>query len=451
MKKPSLYFRHLENFNWPLLGCLLVLLAAGLVNLFSTSGGWPRAFNSFGKQAAFAAAGFLVLVLSLFFDYKILKYAAWPVYGVSILLVIAVRFWGVSVNGSTRWLALGHDAFRFQPSEFMKIALVVALAAHFSGRDSRGELGVRDLLFPLAVVGLPFAIILKQPDMGTALHLLLSSVPVFLIRRVRLWVIATLLTAGLTCGSWLFFFGGVDYLLKHEVIKTYHVARYQTFLDPESDPNDKGWQITQSKSAIGSGQLFGRGYMEGTQQKNGFLPASETDFAFSALAEEWGFAGAAATLAFYFALIWFSLKGVGRSGDLFGSLLSVGIAGLLFFQVAINVGMVTGLLPVVGIPLPFVSYGGTSTLMNIMCVALVLNVCMRRFKFMETPVKQNPAVWESPAAIDLGEASAVGVRRLTPHDPKEPDHHPAHRLPHIRPWLKHFGPKPWQLPSNVGG
>jgi rod shape determining protein RodA len=358
-----------------------------------------------------------------------------------------VHYFGITVNGAKRWLSLGVESFRFQPSEFMKIAMVVALATYLSNCKDRGKpLGVRGLLFPLAVVALPFYIIHSQPDLGTALHIGLTAVPVLLIRRVRTWILASVIAISLVAGSWLCFFDGMEYLLDKEVIKVYHFERYKTFLDPEKDATGKGWQITQSKSAIGSGQIIGRGFHEGSQQKYGFLPASETDFAFSALAEEWGFVGAAGLLLLYFGLLWFAMAGVGQSGDMFGSLLSVGLAGLLFFQIAINVAMVTGLLPVVGIPLPFMSYGGTSTVMNIMCVAVVLNVGMRRFQFMEVPVRQNPAVWERPASVALGIEPILSVRRIPvpEDDPTEPDYYPAHRKPRREPWLKHLAGKSWQ-------
>jgi rod shape determining protein RodA len=418
-------------------------MAIGFVNLFSTSGGEFSGWNSFSRQLVFSGLALVLLAGSIFFDYKILKYVYWPLYFVSIGLVILVKYYGVNVNGATRWLPLFSDSLRFQPSEIMKIATVVALAAYLSSKPSKAGLGLMDLIFPALLVGIPFYVILKQPDMGTALHIALTVIPIFILRKIKTRVLVTIVAVTLAAFSWLFFFGGFNFLLKHEIIRSYHLERYENFLKSDKDPIGKGWQITQAKNAIGSGQVNGRGYMAGSQQKYGFLPAAETDFAFAALAEEWGFVGSVVTLALFLALIWASLSVVDRSRDSFGALLTVGMASLLFFQMIINVGMVTGLLPVVGIPLPFISYGGTSSLMTVACVAIILNVGMRPYKFVGVPLEQNPEIWEKPPVTNLVEEPGFSVRRLLPHDPNEPDHHPAHRFPHMKPWLKHLAPKPW--------
>jgi rod shape determining protein RodA len=420
----------------------LALLGIGLINLFSTSGGELSFWNSFSRQLIFTGFALLLLSLSLFFDYSLLKYVSWPLYFLSIVLVILVKYYGIKVNGALRWLPLFTPDIRFQPSEIMKIAVVVALAGYLSSKPNKNGLGLMDLLFPTILVGLPFYVILKQPDMGTALHIALTVVPIFILRKIRLWVLITVVTIFMAAFSWLFFFGGLNFLLEKKVVQGYHLDRYENFLK-EKDPTGKGWQITQAKNAIGSGQVNGRGYMEGSQQKHGFLPAAQTDFAFAALAEEWGFVGAVSTLALFFILIWSSLSAISRCRDSFGSLLIVGMSSLIFFQMIINVAMVTDLIPVVGIPLPFISYGGTSVVINIMCVAVVLNVSMRPYKFAEAPIAENPLLWESPPQNRLVEESGSGVRRLLPHDPKEPDLHPPHRLPHFKPWLKHFATKNW--------
>jgi rod shape determining protein RodA len=421
----------------------LALLAIGFINLFSTSGGELSFWNSFSRQLIFTCFALLLLGASLFFDYSLLKYVSWPLYFISIILVILVKYYGINVNGATRWLPLFTQEIRFQPSEVMKIAVVVALAAYLSSKPTKNGLGVTDLIFPAILVGIPFYVILKQPDMGTALHIGLTVVPVFVLRKVRTWVLVTTVAVFMAAFSWLFFFGGLNFLLKHEVVHGYQLDRYESFLKSGKDTTGKGWQITQAKNAIGSGQVNGRGYMEGSQQKHGFLPAAETDFAFAALAEEWGFVGAVVTLGLFFILVWSSLSAVARSRDSFGTLLIVGMASLIFFQMIINVAMVTGLIPVVGIPLPFISYGGTSAVINIMSVAVVLNVSMRPYKFAEVPIAENPLLWESPPQNRLVEEPGSGVRRLLPHDPKEPDLHPPHRLPHFKPWLKHLAPKSW--------
>jgi rod shape determining protein RodA len=433
--------RLLENFSWPVILSLVGLIFFGLVNLYSTSGGTVDNWNAFTRQLTFAAAGFFLIFFSLFFDYHHTKRLAVPFLIISFMLLLLVKYCGVTVNGATRWIQVG-SFFRFQPSEMMKFAVILALAAYLSSREYKNGLDFKDLLVPALIVGIPTAVIAKQPDVGTALHLVLTAVPIILFRKLRTRVLVIFGALVVAVPLWLFSFGGLGFLLDHEVIKIYHLQRYDTFKDPEKDPNGKGWQITQSKSAIGSGQVMGRGYMAGSQQRFGFLPAAETDFAFSALAEEWGFLGSTMVLLLFFTLIWSSLGVVRRSGDMFGALLALGLASLLFWQMTINVAMVTGLFPVVGIPLPFISYGGTSLLITMVGVGLVVNVGMRRYLFLDESVQENSKVWERGIPEPQFQTS-FSVRRLSPHDPNEPDQHPAHRLPHCRPWLKHLAKKSW--------
>ncbi|MGL4208903.1 MAG: rod shape-determining protein RodA, partial [Candidatus Adiutrix sp.] len=368
----------------------------------------------------------------------------WPLYIVSIIFLIAVLLVGTKINGATRWLDLGF--VRFQPSESVKVVVVVALAAWFAKRDLSAGLGFRDLLIPGLLVGLPFILIHKQPDLGTALHLLLTSVTMMAAFRLRLSLLLSVaLGATLAVGllatitvsdSW-------HLLVDKGILKQHQVGRIKTFQNPSLDPSNNGWQILQSQNAVGGGQIFGRGFMEGPQQKNGFLPEAETDFAFAAFAEEWGFVGCLIVLALFTGLLSSSLQVAKRSKDRFGSLIALGLTSLLFWQIFINIGMVTGILPVVGIPLPFVSYGGTSLVVSVIAVGLILNIGMRRYMFTDDPVEENPYIWRQDPQDVPKLAPTVPVRRLSHDTPFNPELHPRHRLPHVRPWAKYLRRPSW--------
>ncbi len=443
MSRPiSLDHRLLENFCWPLLLSMFALCGCGLLNLYSVSahGQFVEEWSWFVRQGLYLGLGLAALLAALMLDYQYLKKIVWPLYGLNLLCLVAVLLVGTNVNGATRWLDLG--LFRFQPSETIKVVVVAALATWFSKRDLSAGLGFRDLLIPAVIIMAPFALIHKQPDLGTALHLIATCLPLFLIFRFRphvtiSLVLGLLLVAGaavslLASGSW-------QVLLEKGLIKPHQVSRIETFLDPAKDPNNNGWQILQSQNAVGGGQLFGRGFMEGPQHKNGFLPEAETDFAFAALAEEWGFVGCVVVLALFLCLLASGLMLARRSKDRFGSLIALGLTSLLFWQVIINVGMVTGLLPVVGVPLPFISYGGTSLVVTVMAVGLILNIGMRRYLFQDEPVRENPHLWLQPDTPEEERTVVVvPVRRLAADTPFNPELHPRDRLPHVRPWAKYL-------------
>jgi rod shape determining protein RodA len=436
---PELDSRLKENFNWRLILCLGGLVLFGLVNLYSVSGGAVHLGSPFTRQAAFGAFGCLAILVAMFIDYRVFRQLAWPVYGVGLIFLVAVLFVGVKVNGATRWLDIA--GFRFQPSEFAKFASMILLAAWLSRKEYKDGLRFKDLLVPALIVVVPCALIGKQPDVGTALHLFLASIALVIYRKPKPRVIIAAVIIASAGGLWLFAFDGLDWLVKKKVIRRYHISRYDTFLAPEKDPNGKGWQIIQSKSAIGSGQISGRGFMAGSQQKFGFLPAAETDFAFAALSEEWGFVGAASLLGLFLLLLLTMLAICHRSGDKFGAMLALGMASVIFWGAFINVAMCMGLFPVVGIPLPFISYGGTSLVVSMMAVGLTLSVGMRRYHFLDKPIQAASKIW---VETQIPQADpAPRIRRLGPYDPKEPEFHPAYRMTHIRPWVKHLIKKPW--------
>jgi rod shape determining protein RodA len=437
VKKTFFDHRLWENYRWPLVLPVLGLMICGLINLYSTSGAntAPDLWNTpFLKQLIFSAAGLAGLAALSLLDYRQLRLIAWPLFGVCLILLLAVKFYGIQAGGATRWLPLG--PFRFQPSELAKISLVLVLSLWLSRHPAPKGLDFLDLLVPLALIGVPFALILKQPDMGTALHIILTAAPLFLLARLRRRVILTALILLAAGTAWIVFLGGQDFLLKHEIIKPYHLARYRYYINPQKAPTGQGWQIIQSKNAIGSGQFFGQGFQEGSQQRYGFLPAPETDFAFAALAEEWGFAGAGFVILLYLILFWTALGVIRSCGESFGAYAALGLTSLIFWQTAINLAMVVDLFPVVGIPLPFISYGGSSLIISLGAAAVIANIGLNRYFFQDEAIRQNPSLWQEGRS--LPQPGVHPVRRLAPLNPEEPEPYPEHRLPHRKPWLKHI-------------
>jgi rod shape determining protein RodA len=440
VKKITLDRRLLENFSWPLVLSMLGLIVCGLVNLYSVTLNAPStgSVSEFGKQAIFCGAGLALAFLAMFFDYRLLRKPAPLLYGFGIALLVLVEFMGITAGGATRWLPL--FGVRFQPSEFVKPVLAILVASFFARDDYQKKgLTLTTIIAPTLVTLLPFALILREPDLGTAGLLCLTVLPMFLFLRFSRALLITIVSVTAGALIWVFLLGGLDFLQKKGIIHGYQIDRILTHQKPEEDSNGKGWQILQSKSAIGSGQVLGRGFHDGTQQKYGFLPAPKTDFAFAALAEEWGFVGALVVLSLFYILLRSAIGVARRSKDRFGRYLALGLTSLIFWQMLINVLMVTGLFPVVGIPLPFVSYGGTSLLVTTLAVATINNVGMRRYLFQERPLLENSQAWREGQPTLRVQEKAPLVRRLKPPNPQEPDVFPDYRLPHTKPWLKFMG------------
>ena len=363
--------RLLENFDWIFLGFVLAISLLGILNLYSASQEFQTGGLSIcAKQINWLLMGLVIMCGILVIDYHRVGNAAFILYGLGLVLLVLVLLIGRKVSGAQRWLDLG--VFPLQPSEIMKIFAVIALARYFSQREYPDGLGFKELIGPGLIVGVPFLLILKQPDLGTALHLTFTCLAVLAFLRVRRYVLLTL-TACITAA--------IPTILKR--LEAYQLERIVTFLNPERDPLGAGYHIIQSKIAVGSGQFWGKGFMKGTQTQLSFLPEQHTDFAFSVLAEEWGFFGSIVLLLLYLGLILVGLRIVAKSQDRFGALLALGLVSLIFWQVLINICMVTGLMPVVGIPLPFISYGGSSLVTTFMAIGLILNVGMRRFLFQD--------------------------------------------------------------------
>jgi rod shape determining protein RodA len=360
--------RLVQNFDWLLLALILLIAGIGIVNLYSA--GFNRTPEGvtpvYLKQIYWLLVGLWILFLTLVIDYHHLEKLAYPLYILSIALLIAVMFAGKTVSGSKRWLVLG--PISFQPSELVKIALILVLARHFHRLSPQGPLRFKDILFPLVLILIPAALIAKQPDLGSAILVTLAGGSMILLVGVhwRTLLTGVIILVSAIPAAWPF-------------LKEYQQQRVRTFLDPERDPLGSGYHIIQSKIAVGSGQFWGKGFLQGTQSQLHFLPEQHTDFVFSVFAEEWGFVGSAAVVLLYLGLSLWGLLIARNCKERFGQLLALGVTALLFWQVFINLCMVTGLLPVVGIPLPLFSYGGSSLITTMLALGLLLNLRMRRF------------------------------------------------------------------------
>jgi rod shape determining protein RodA len=362
--------RLLQNFDWVLLLILILIGSLSILNLYSATFPIKDAGGSqiFLKQIYWYIIGFVVLLMMTTFDYHALERLAYPVYFLSLFLLVLVLVIGKAYSGSQRWISLGGIAF--QPSEFAKIALVIILARYFTGHGEYTGYRLRDLWRPSILVVLPFLLTVKEPDLGTALVQVIIFFSIVLFMKVK-WKSLMILVIGTLVATPFIWY----------TLKEYQQKRIITFLNPDMDPLGAGYHIIQSKITVGSGLLWGKGFLKGTQTRLHFLPEQHSDFAFSVLAEEWGFIGSAILLILYLLLVFRGINIAKNSKDLFGSLLAVGIISVVFWQLVINVSMAIGLLPVVGIPLVFFSSGGSSIISTMLGMGLLMNISMRRFMF----------------------------------------------------------------------
>jgi rod shape determining protein RodA len=361
--------RLIHNFDWGLLLVVLMLGGIGLTTVYSAVMADPPPVPHrllFYKQIVWFSLGLIVMVAAFSFNYRLLDRWAHPIYIVCVLLLLGVVVFGKLAGGSRRWLVLG--PVHLQPSELIKVAVVLVLAKYYSKDATTRGFNLRDLLRPILLTSLPFGLIVIQPDLGTAALVALIAVTITLFVKVNLRSLILLLTpaAAMVPVVW-------------SLLKDYQKQRIMTFLNPDQDPLGAGYHIIQSKIAIGSGMITGKGYLQGTQNALSFLPEEHTDFIFSVLAEEWGAIGSIALILLFLVLILWGLNIAHRCREPFGTLLAVGITSLLAWQVVINIGMTMGMMPVVGVPLPLISYGGSSTLTVAICIGLLMNISMRRF------------------------------------------------------------------------
>ena len=364
--------RLFKNFEWPLLLIIVLIAIISIANLYSAI---HNAISITGKDILtkhiyWYIIGFCLMLVMMTFNYRILENIAVPIYCFSIFLLILVLIIGKSISGSQRWLNIG-GLFSFQPSEFAKLALVIILAKFFSAHSNIYEYKLRNLWLPILLTVIQAMLVLKEPDLGTALLLLIIVWSVIFVMKIKWKSILSL----------IFLFISSAPILWTYILKDYQKMRIMIFLRPEMDVLGAGYHINQSKITIGSGMLWGKGYLGGTQTHLQFLPEQHTDFIFSVLAEEWGFVGIIIIMSFFAAIIVRGISIAFNSKDQFGAILAVGITATIFWQLIINIGMVTGLLPVVGIPCTFLSYGGSSLITTMVSLGILMNISMRRFMF----------------------------------------------------------------------
>ena len=367
---PVIDRRLLTNIDWVLTGLVVAICLLGILNIYSATTPYKVIGTAYYiKQFYWMVLGIMVSLLVCSIDYHMLGGISYWFYGFLILLLIAVLLFGRRSMGATRWLNLG--LFNIQPSELMKLVIILTFARFFNSFQSIGGLTVKEVLIPLGLLAVPAALIMKQPDLGTATLVILIALSMFMYVGLRWSTIVTFVcvTIPMVWIGWAF------------LLRPYQKNRVLDFLNPERARLGSGYHIIQSKIAVGSGGFTGKGYIKGTQSQLRFLPEQHTDFAFSVFAEEWGFIGCLLLISIYISLILWGLNIARRCNDRFGGLLAVGVTAMLFWHTIINIGMVIGLFPVVGVPLPFFSYGGTSMITSMVGIGLLQNISMRRFMF----------------------------------------------------------------------
>ncbi|MGK5087380.1 rod shape-determining protein RodA [Bdellovibrionota bacterium FG-2] len=365
----GMYEEELRKFNWNLLILEVLLFGIGIFNLISATGVQDKSLGLYKNQLLWFGVGLGMTGLVLLLHYSFFSRTAYVIYFANLLLLVAVLVAGKSTLGAKRWVGFG--AFRVQPSEFMKLALVICLAKYFETDRTVGGYRLKDLLLPAILVILPAGLIMLQPDLGTALVIILTSGTMMLFLKLHPKTLMILVVcAGIALPA-AYKWG----------MKPYQRQRLVSFLDPAADPRGSGYNSKQSRIAVGSGQLFGKGYRKGTQSQLNFLPEHHTDFIFSVYAEEHGFVGCFILLALYLAFLLNGLSVGYQSNDKFALLLALGIVTIFFWQIFINIGMVMGILPIVGVPLPFLSYGGSSLVTSILGVAILTNIANKKFMF----------------------------------------------------------------------
>jgi len=360
---PPRFAEKIWRINWGLVLVLTAIAAVGVIALYSAAGGrfepWAgRHAMRYGAALAFA------LVVALIHP-KVWLALAWPIYILSMLLLVAVDVAGKIGMGAQRWLVIG--PMQIQPSEIAKVAVILVLARYYHGLTREQAARFLYTLPPLIVIMAPVGLVMVQPDLGTAMMVLLGGAALLFVAGVRLWMFLGAAVAAVGClpFAWSFM---------HE----YQRKRVLTFLDPDRDPLGAGYHITQSKIAIGSGGLFGKGFLKGTQSALNFLPEKQTDFIFTTFVEEWGMVGACVLLALFMLVLLWGFSIALRSQHHFGRLVALGVTSMMFLYVFINTSMVMGLLPVVGVPLPLVSNGGTAMVSVMFACGLLIGVNVYR-------------------------------------------------------------------------
>ncbi len=359
-----------DNFDWPLFVTVATIAVIGVTNLYSATSATTSALSELYIQQIYwltLGAGAAVLVVAI--DYRHYERLGWWAYGIGIALLMLVFLLAPEIRGSQRWIRIG--SFSLQPSEVMKLIIIVALAKYLHNDPKTDGRTLKDLVIPGLILALPMTLILLQPDLGTALILAFIFGSIMLLTHLKLRSVITLAVVFIVSAplTWTY------------LLKTYQQRRLTAFLNPEEDLLGSGWHAHQSIVAIGSGGIFGKGFMQGTQNQHRFLPDQHTDFPFPVWAEEQGFLGVALLFFLYVFLILWGLKIASQAKDRFGAVVAVGVSAFFFWHTIINLAMVSGLAPVVGVTLPLFSYGGSSVLTSMVGIGLLMNVSIRRFSF----------------------------------------------------------------------
>jgi len=361
-----------EEFKWlkwvPLI-LELAILVIGMVNLSSATAVDDKSLGLWKNQLVTIGLGTVMTIVLMFPHYSFLSRLAYLIYMGNMGLLLAVMVIGRSSLGAKRWISFG--GFSLQPSELMKLSMVIFLAKFFENRSNTQGMKLKDLILPTLFVLIPVAFIILQPDLGTAMIIMLVYGSMLLFLRIAPKVLLLLTVVAAVSLPVVYHYG----------LKPYQRQRIVTFIDPMSDPRGAGYNSIQSMIAVGSGQLWGKGYKKGTQAHLNFLPEHHTDFIFSVFSEEWGFAGCSVLLLLYALFIMSGLSVAYQSNDKFATLLAFGITSIFFWHVFVNMGMVMGMLPIVGVPLPFMSYGGSALLTAMAGVAILVNIANKKYMF----------------------------------------------------------------------
>ena len=356
-----------RDFDWPLLGMVMLLCTISVFEIYSAT--LHTKYAGFHiKQLYWISGGIVAMFIMSKIDYHKLLDIVWYLYGFFLLGLVGVKLFGHKALGGKRWIKMG--PISFQPSEWFKLVLIVLMALYFANLGGR-RLTWPDIFKAIALVGLPMLLVLMQPDLGTALTYTPILLAGLFLGGINWKQAAILATVGLVAivGVWT----------SGKVLKPYQKARLTSFMDPDNDPKGSGYQVKQSLIAVGSGGVWGKGSEQGSQTQGDFLPIPHADFIFAAFSEEHGFTGAFLVLLLYFVILMRLIQNAQTAADMPGSLLVMGVVAVLTFQIAVNVGMVIGFMPVTGIPLPLMSYGGSSVLFTFLALGVVMNVRMRRF------------------------------------------------------------------------
>ncbi|MBN2297283.1 MAG: rod shape-determining protein RodA [Deltaproteobacteria bacterium] len=362
----SRYAKITDNIDWGLICTTFAIIFIGLACLYSSAGVTNPPI--FYKQIIWIIIGTLVMAVVFIIDYRVLMYSAWPLYLFVIITLLLVLMFGREISGARRWISLG--PMGIQPSELAKITVIIWMGYWGENKKHIQGYGIRELIVPAFFILIPIVFILAEPDLGTAGIVAFIALVMFLLLGIKrsTLIVLSMLFISVMPFAWM-------------SLKEYQRLRILSFFDPSRDPLGSGYHAMQSKIAVGSGGFAGKGFLEGTQTQLRFLPEHHTDFIFSVVAEEWGFMGSTFLIVLYLILITKIISMGTKAKDRFGSMLCFGIAGYFTLHIFINIAMAIGIFPVVGVPLPFISYGGSFMLMNLICIGIILNISWRRFIF----------------------------------------------------------------------